>query len=201
MDEQRHVVDRLQHAAQDERRRHRASGEERAGDRRAERRSEAARHGGEARRRRPLGRGHDRHHVGAARRHVHLREQAAHEEQPERDFQRGCQRRRDQAEIGRQVREHHRVDEADAARERRGRELRHRAQEPGPEEERARGGEQELEALEEPQSKERVDDQATGERIDAEEAGELPYRGARGSERRGRHNRSDHLIQRSFGGL
>ena len=87
-DEQRDVVDRLQHAAQDERRCHRAGGEHRAGERRAERRGEAARHGGEARRRRPLGRRHDRHHVGAARRHVHLRERAAHEQQPERDFQR-----------------------------------------------------------------------------------------------------------------
>ena len=54
------------------------------------------------------------------------------------------------------MREHHRVDEADAARERRGGELRHRAQQPGPEEERARRGERQVEALEEPQREERL---------------------------------------------
>jgi hypothetical protein len=74
------------------------------------------------------------------------------------------------------VREHHRVEQADVARDDRRGELRRGAERSGPEEERAGFGERDAEALEQPQREQRVDDEAAGERVDAEERGE-----ARGS--------------------
>ena len=79
--EQQQVVGDLEPAGDDERPAERRQRQQVAGQEGARRRREAARNGGDARGRRALLRRHDRHHVRAARGHVHLRQQAAHEQQ------------------------------------------------------------------------------------------------------------------------
>src|SRR5262249_6359095 len=87
------------------------------------------------------------------------------------------------------MREHHGVDEAEARTEPR----RHRVGEGGehvrPEEERARGGEREIETLEQPERHERLDGEAARKRIQAEERGELVDGSARGAESGGTRRR------------
>ena len=171
--QQRNVVDDLQHAADDERQRRKRRRQQRARQCRADRRCQAARNRGHARGRRSLGRRDHRHDVGGARRHVHLRQRRAHEQQAEHDREIGRERRENETDARWNVGEDHRVDEAEAPAEPR----RHRIRESGenvrPEKERARGGKREVEAFEQPEREQRLNGKAARKRIQAEQCGEL----------------------------
>src|SRR3954452_1025701 len=159
--EERDVVCDLEYAARNQRRGHGARREHRARNGWADRRSEATRNGSEAGRGGPLGRCDDAHHERTARRHVHLRKQASRQEEGERQVEPRRERRADQEQARRDVREHHGVDHADAPRERSGGELRPGGEESRPEEERAGRGERHAMPLEQPEREERVEYQPT----------------------------------------
>src|SRR5215472_4871367 len=108
-----HVVDDLQEAGQEERQRKRAGAERGAAEHRRHRARGGPGHVRDARGRRALVRIDDRHGVGPPRRHVHLRH--AHPRQEQEDGQPGGRRQRhqDQEQVGRQVREDHRVQQPD----------------------------------------------------------------------------------------
>src|ERR687896_1211293 len=76
--EQHEVVEDLQAAAQQQRPGLQPGGEERAGEGRARGGRQAARYRGDAGGRGTFGLRNDRHHVGRARRHVHLRKRRAY---------------------------------------------------------------------------------------------------------------------------
>ena len=79
------------------------------------RRGEAARHGGDAGRRGPLRRADDGHHVGrAGRARPSATAGCGTTSSAKASSTRRRERRQHQAHVGRQVREHHRVDEAEA---------------------------------------------------------------------------------------
>ena len=65
--------------------------------------------------------------------------------------------------------EHHRVDESDALSESRGDQVRAGRQQPGPEEDRASGGDRQVEPLEQPQSQQGLDDEASAQRVETEQ--------------------------------
>src|SRR5882757_6615147 len=128
------IVGGLEHPAGDQRQRYPTGGEKCAAQCWAQCRRKASRHGSKTRRRRSLWRRHDRHDVGGARRHVHLRQGAAQQQQGERPSQFGHQRRKHEADVSRNVREHHRVQQANAFRHPRCGQLRCGAEQSGPEE-------------------------------------------------------------------
>jgi len=72
---------------------------------------------GDAGRSRSLVRGDDRHHVGLSRRHVHLADAEARQQHDHGQRQRRHQRDQDQHHVRRQVRPHHRPDQAEPRRQ------------------------------------------------------------------------------------
>jgi hypothetical protein len=83
----------------------------------------------------------------------------------------------------------HRVDETEALPELRRDRVREGGENVGPEKERARGGERELEAFEQPEGKERLDGEATGKRIQTEQCGKLVDGSPRWAQGRGLRRR------------
>ena len=68
--------------------------------------------------------------------------------------------------------EHHRVDETDAMGDAHRDEVGERRQHAGPEEDRSRDRDRQLELLEQPQREQRLDEEAAAERVEAEQRGQ-----------------------------
>lgn len=170
--EEREVVRDLERAAADQWPSDARGSEHRARQRRSERSREAARDVRDARSGRPLRRGNERHHQRLACRNVHLRE--GHPQQQAGDGARrvGHEAGEHEERVRREVRHDHRPHEADPRGEPRRRELRQGGEQVRPEEDRARGLEREIEALEEPEREDRLDREAAAEGIEAEEGRE-----------------------------
>ena len=79
-----------------------------------------------------------------------LAKRAAHEQQPDCEAEVRGERDEREAEIGRQMREHHRVDEPDPIGDPGGGKIGERRKQASPKEDSAGGGEREAKALEQP---------------------------------------------------
>src|SRR5439155_568532 len=158
------VVDDLEAASEDERQggelRH---GDHRGGHDRRDRRSGRASDPGHAGRRRALVRVDDRDRVGLPRRHVHLADAEAGQKHEDRQWQRRHERHEDQQHVRRQVREHHRVDQADARRKAGGRQRGDRGQDVRAEEDRAQQRGVGAEPQVEPVRQQALGDETAGE--------------------------------------
>src|SRR5262249_5274918 len=110
-----------------------------------------------------------------------------------------CESRNDQANARRDVREYHRIDETEALPQPCGHRIGEGGEDVRPEEERARRGEREIEALEQPQRDEGLNRESAGERIEAEERGELVDPASGGAQSGGLIRRFTNLRARQAG--
>src|SRR5262245_59971466 len=97
------------------------------------------------------------------------------------------------------MRKHHGIDETEAFAEARGHRIGEGGEDVRPEEERARRGEREIEAHEQPQRDEGLNRESAGERIEAEERGELVDPAAGGAQSGGLIRRFTNLRAREAG--
>jgi hypothetical protein len=122
---------------------------------------------------RPFGRRHDGHHVGAAGRDVHLRQCRPRQQQDHRHGKIRRKRRDNHNQVCRDVREHHRVHQAETPGDSHGQGIRKRAKHARPEKEHAGHRERDVKALEQPDREQRLHGKAARECVDAEQRGEL----------------------------
>lgn len=179
---QAQVVHDLQAAGEQERRRSRRGPHRQARDGRRRRLGEGTHARGETRGRGALLGRHQRDREGLSRRHVHLGQHVAREQECRRAAERGHERHAQQQQVRRQVREDHRVQQPHALGDARGREERQRRHQVRAEEESAERLRPDAEADVEPVREQALHDEAACERVEALQARELQDGRARAPE-------------------